>query len=44
MREEKHSEYIFSNDIEMHIIELKKLENAKEDTPEIDWLKFINEG
>lgn len=44
MREEKHPEYIFSEDIEMHIIELKKIENAEEDTPEIDWLRFIKEG
>ena len=28
----------------MHIIELKKLEGCKEESPEIDWLKFIKEG
>lgn len=44
IREKRYPECIFSEELEMHIIELKKLEGCKEERPEIEWLKFIKEG
>lgn len=44
IREEKHPELIFSEQLEIHIIELSKFDKTQENTKEGDWIRLIKEG
>ncbi len=44
IREEKETDKILTNDLEIHIIELKKFKQRKEETPVDNWIEFINLG
>jgi len=44
IREDKQLDKILTGDFEMHIIELTKFDEEKEDTEESNWINFIKKG
>ena len=44
IREDKRLDKILTDDFEMHIIELNKFDETKEDTEESNWINFIKRG